>query len=1389
MAAIRLPGHRTETRVTIPGDHSRTDLGRDADATMADLHDTDHIHRVGSPKFKGAGGKKDTLGFASSDEERSDRHGAEYARVGRDGLPRPSNGRRRGGKYGPRWQTCFEVIMWALVFYVGAVVSSADEVSGWPQAVLNGGLLCGAMMRANPSARWYMLPIFICAVFAGTMSTHNDTDDALTAITYAAVDVIQGLLFLLIIWLFERRPITFTTERETMFVLLASPASAAAGGFLRALVNEPLDDSHTDHQPLNHSTLYYFGALWAGSLISCPLVLSMATNPRKLLTRWWRHHLLESAVLLILIAVLVGLPFAFKGATTPDVAFYISMWDLLAVLAMAGIVTGVPGIALVSLVSLHITTNATIKDTLPPTQSRSVPRGLSHELLTRGQIGLALTLSLVYLIVVLRYERNRAFDVAERAMKARAKRNVRESQSTVPGRPNMPIIAGEDGRGHLKDEYAGVGMLWLGYLCRELKKTLTDVIRMDDAIMNTAQDTIHRTATPGHKLSLSSQCPSETDISVHREAHAQFGSARAIKRLSEHALGLTNDALDLVRIATGKMQLNPAIADIHEIFDASIAAARTEVAATRRMDVQAVMKCDFPQWVLVDPIRFRHVLEILIANACKFASGNEPTIVVEADTVEGSQSSESSSNGPNHAGDIVIRLNVTIADWALTTQQADMLLHPYYYQSISTADLSLAVAEGLASLMSGTFTIQSPNSRSTTFTFSVPLRTQPPPPGPMVLPATTATLDRHIRMLGKTPSRALSEILLQRNEIVAGHDTPEGMQIPTPIVSSRCSSRTGADGGRGGLGSEEVKSVSETPKKSPLLMKLQQTVQRATSSHRMSLGPIFTANSLNPDNISEHSEHLATPPVVDLRPTTPPAPENPDRTSTPPPKTILLVDDSSINRAILSKICKLHFPQFTTHEVNNGADAVEKCMSSFYEMIFMDLEMPQMGGQEATRRLRQGGIVCPIIVLTAHNVKAEQVAELKEIGVTEVLAKPITRTKVADVLHRFLGVEDVGGGKGKDEDNGNGGNGAHGAMGANVMSAGCSKSRTSTPTLPQTSSIERDRSVEGQIQQSGWNNKTQEPSIDRRAMLILTRTGSPASEQPILIVDDDIITRALTKRILGKLVSEREVMEAENGSDAVMLCAKAISFALILMDLEMPRMDGDVAATRIRNLYPAGQCPPIVAMTAHHLNSETINALQHSGINEIIVKPPTRDAITKILQTYRVMPTAEDDPTGSIRAGTRRIYTETYTSTSDERPAFPHVRSCASDESISSRGSLDNIQLPFPPKPSTPTPVEAMRGGHHGEVPRRSRSPDLMASREGMRKHRPFSQSQDAMSGLRRAGGGNGTPHGQDKLNRRETVAGSEINSGNGWKSPDGTAGLSRMWTLPREMSKSPSIV
>jgi CheY-like chemotaxis protein len=116
----------------------------------------------------------------------------------------------------------------------------------------------------------------------------------------------------------------------------------------------------------------------------------------------------------------------------------------------------------------------------------------------------------------------------------------------------------------------------------------------------------------------------------------------------------------------------------------------------------------------------------------------------------------------------------------------------------------------------------------------------------------------------------------------------------------------------------------------------------------------------------------------------------------------------------------------------------------------------------------------------------------------------------------------------------------------------------------------------------------------------------------ILVVDDAPMHQKLIERILGKHVDARMIF-ASNGSEAVKIFMRE-PISLILMDMEMPVMDGYTAARYIRNL-PNGKDVPIVAITANVGATERTRCLE-AGCTAYIQKPFQKENLIGTTEEY-----------------------------------------------------------------------------------------------------------------------------------------------------------------------------
>ncbi len=116
---------------------------------------------------------------------------------------------------------------------------------------------------------------------------------------------------------------------------------------------------------------------------------------------------------------------------------------------------------------------------------------------------------------------------------------------------------------------------------------------------------------------------------------------------------------------------------------------------------------------------------------------------------------------------------------------------------------------------------------------------------------------------------------------------------------------------------------------------------------------------------------------------------------------ILIVDDSEVNRHLIGLYLHAAAPAVILDTAVNGIEAVERALIQSYDLILMDMQMPELDGLSATRLLRQAGYQSPIVALTA-NATHESRAHCIEAGCDDFATKPIDVVDLARLMQRFL---------------------------------------------------------------------------------------------------------------------------------------------------------------------------------------------------------------------------------------------------------------------------------------------------------------------------------------------------------------------------------------------------
>ena len=119
---------------------------------------------------------------------------------------------------------------------------------------------------------------------------------------------------------------------------------------------------------------------------------------------------------------------------------------------------------------------------------------------------------------------------------------------------------------------------------------------------------------------------------------------------------------------------------------------------------------------------------------------------------------------------------------------------------------------------------------------------------------------------------------------------------------------------------------------------------------------------------------------------------------------VLVADDNSTNIEVVSRLLKLE-DVYDVTIANDGQEALDLVKTNMdinqqFDVIFMDVQMPNLDGLQSTRLIRQMGYSAPIVALTAFSEESN-VKECIESGMNEFLSKPIRRPALKQVLKKF----------------------------------------------------------------------------------------------------------------------------------------------------------------------------------------------------------------------------------------------------------------------------------------------------------------------------------------------------------------------------------------------------
>jgi PAS domain S-box-containing protein len=478
--------------------------------------------------------------------------------------------------------------------------------------------------------------------------------------------------------------------------------------------------------------------------------------------------------------------------------------------------------------------------------------------------------------------------------------------------------------------------------------------------------------------------------------------AEAARTSGEALLSLVNDILDFSKIEADKLEMEEIDFDIRVTLE-DVADLLSLRAHEKGLEFIYRIAPEVHTFVRGDPGRLRQILINLGTNAVKFTARGEVAVEVRLES--------------ETADKVKVRFEVRDTGIGIPADRIGLLFTAFQQMDASTTrqfggtGLGLAIAKRLAERMGGEIGVSSVEGRGSLFWFTVVLGKQPDLPHRAV--GSPANL-RDIRVL-VVDDNAMNRLVLSEQLSSWGARHREAESASQALDWLRAARAEGdpfrvvitdmqmpdMDGESFGAVIKADPALSDT-----ILVMLSSFGKRGDARRLKDRG--FSAFLTKPVKQSQMFDCLATVLGHVAAPDEVPAPPLVTRHTLNENRRhsvrILLAEDNPTNQQVALGI--LGHLGFKADTAANGREALQALRSIPYDIVFMDIQMPEMDGFEATRAIRSGkdGVLnpkVPIIAMTAHAMKGDRESCFAA-GMDDYVSKPIVPRLLAEVLEKWL---------------------------------------------------------------------------------------------------------------------------------------------------------------------------------------------------------------------------------------------------------------------------------------------------------------------------------------------------------------------------------------------------
>jgi PAS domain S-box-containing protein len=515
----------------------------------------------------------------------------------------------------------------------------------------------------------------------------------------------------------------------------------------------------------------------------------------------------------------------------------------------------------------------------------------------------------------------------------------------------------------------------------------------------------------------------DTDLSLQQREFA-----RIIRGSGDTLLRIIDDILDFSKIEADQLEIEMRPFRLHECVESALDLVAAK-AAEKKLDLTCMIDTNVPNAITGDSTRLRQILGNLLNNAVKFTEHGEITVSVKVGSMD--TNSQPPTPNPSHE----LHFSVRDTGPGIPAERMERLFRSYSQIDASVArqyggtGLGLVISKRLAELMGGTMWLESQVGAGSTFHFTICAQSaqselpkylsgaQPALRGRRVLVVDDHPTNRHILTLQlgawqmeavAVESGAQALALLQRVEpfdvALLDLHMPEMDGLALAEEIRRWEAGRGSRVEDGKLRSSILDSRSSTL---PLVL-----LASLDHSQRTSRFDHFAVSLMKPVKASQLYHAL-----IDVFARGAPSPRRettPEIVRDEPPKRpifdsamaerlplrILLAEDNEINQDVVSQF--LGRLGYQPDVAENGKAVLDALQRQPYDVVLMDVQMPEMDGIEATQHIRRELPLDRqprIIAVTANALRGERAACLAA-GMDDYISKPIDLAQLIQAIER-----------------------------------------------------------------------------------------------------------------------------------------------------------------------------------------------------------------------------------------------------------------------------------------------------------------------------------------------------------------------------------------------------